>query len=232
MHNPPPGADEHKNNSPQRRKRQAAPLRNQETPYYSDEHPEIPKIRRASLYLDQARQQKGVEEDEQADIHKRIRHTGRTPRLRPPQREINKIPVAQHPHNRVYTPPPPARRRTRARQRRSFMNLSRRQPIIIIGMLLLAILIIGAIAFNAARSQTTSKDISSNGGTVPTGIQQSSNPYELIILPTDTDHPAPPVFAASAYLLDADTGATLYAYNPFMRLPMMSTTKLMTAVLA
>ena len=65
MHNPPPGADEHKNNSLQRRKRQAAPLRQQETPYYSDEHPEIPKIRRASLYLDQTRQQTGVEEDEQ-----------------------------------------------------------------------------------------------------------------------------------------------------------------------
>ncbi|HYL43882.1 MAG TPA: D-alanyl-D-alanine carboxypeptidase family protein [Ktedonobacteraceae bacterium] len=232
MHNPPPGSDEHKNNSLQRRKRQAVPLRHQETPYYSDEHPEIPKIRRASLSLDQTRQQTGVEEDEQADIHERIRHTRRTPRLRPPQREINKIPEARHPHNRVYTPPPPARHRPRARQRRSFTNLSRRQPIIIIGMLLLAILIIGVIAFNAARSQTTSKDISSNGGTVPTGIQQSGNPYELIILPTDTDHPAPPVFAASAYLLDADTGATLYAYNPFMHLPMMSTTKLMTAVLA
>jgi D-alanyl-D-alanine carboxypeptidase len=51
-------------------------------------------------------------------------------------------------------------------------------------------------------------------------------------VPQDTDHPAPPVFATSAYLLDADTGITLYAYNPFMHLPMLSTTKLMTASLA
>ena len=40
------------------------------------------------------------------------------------------------------------------------------------------------------------------------------------------------MLATSAYLLDADTGATLYAYNPFLHLPMMSTTKLMTAILA
>jgi D-alanyl-D-alanine carboxypeptidase len=56
--------------------------------------------------------------------------------------------------------------------------------------------------------------------------------HKLVIVPQDTDHPAPPVLATSAYLLDADTGTTLYAYNPFMHLPMLSTTKLMTASLA
>ena len=56
--------------------------------------------------------------------------------------------------------------------------------------------------------------------------------HKLVIIPQDTDHPAPPVLAESAYLLDANTGATLYAYNPFTRLPMLSTTKLMTASLA
>jgi D-alanyl-D-alanine carboxypeptidase len=238
MHNPPPGAHERRNNSLQRRKRQAVPLRQQEKSYYSDEHPEIPKIRRASRYLDQAAlpQQTGVEEDEQADIHERVRHTGRTPRLRPPERETNKIPLAQHPRNRVFTPPPPARHRPHARQRRSFpdqlMQLSHSQPIIIIGTLLLVILIIGTIVVNAVRSQTTDKNISSSGSTTQTGIQQSGIPNELVISPTDTDHPSPPVFATSAYLLDADTGATLYAHNPFAHLPMMSTTKLMTAVLA
>jgi D-alanyl-D-alanine carboxypeptidase len=59
-----------------------------------------------------------------------------------------------------------------------------------------------------------------------------ANQHELIIVPQDTDHPPPPVFATSAYLLDADTGVTLYAHNPFMHLPMLSTTKLMTASLA
>ena len=56
--------------------------------------------------------------------------------------------------------------------------------------------------------------------------------HTLIITPTNPDHPAPPVYAQGAYLLDADTGATLYAHNPFLHLPIMSTTKLMTALLA
>src|SRR6185312_15371634 len=44
--------------------------------------------------------------------------------------------------------------------------------------------------------------------------------------------PAPLVLAASAYLLDADSEATLYAQNAFVHLPMLSTTKLMTASVA
>ncbi|GCE19897.1 D-alanyl-D-alanine carboxypeptidase family protein [Dictyobacter kobayashii] len=58
-----------------------------------------------------------------------------------------------------------------------------------------------------------------------------ANPHELVIQPPNNNHPAPPVLATSAYLLDADTGVTLYARNPFMHIPMMSTTKLMTALL-
>ncbi len=65
-----------------------------------------------------------------------------------------------------------------------------------------------------------------------TTITSAANPHELVIIPSDTNHPPPPVFAQSAYLLDANTGVTLYAYNPFMHLPMLSTTKLMTAVIA
>lgn len=73
---------------------------------------------------------------------------------------------------------------------------------------------------------------SQHNGSLPTGIQNAANPHELVITPQDTDHPPPPVYATAAYLLNADTGATLYAHNPFMHLPIMSTTKLMTAVLA
>src|SRR5260221_11803221 len=207
MHNSPPGADEQRNNSLQRRKRQAIPLRQQEKPYYSDEHPEIPKIRRASRHLDPSalRQQTGVEEDEQAGIHERVRHTGRTPRLRPPQRETNKIPVAQHPLNRVYTPPPPAHHRPRARQRRSFTDLSHRQPIIIIGTLLV-ILIIGVIVVNAARSQTTGKDISSRGGTVPTSKKKPGKPHWPVNSPNKNSQPSPPDFPTSPNLLSQCTG--------------------------
>ncbi len=69
-------------------------------------------------------------------------------------------------------------------------------------------------------------------GSTPATVQMPSDPHEIVITPANSDHPAPPVYATSAYLLDADTGATLYAYNPFMHLPMLSTTKLMTALLA
>jgi D-alanyl-D-alanine carboxypeptidase len=55
---------------------------------------------------------------------------------------------------------------------------------------------------------------------------------QIVIVPHAGDHPAPPVLATAAYLLDADTGATLYASHPFIRLPMLSTTKLMTALVA
>ncbi len=73
---------------------------------------------------------------------------------------------------------------------------------------------------------------SNGGGNSQGGGQQTTDPHTLVITPPESDHPAPPVYATSAYLLDADTGDTLYAQNPFMHLPMMSTTKLMTATLA
>jgi len=63
--------------------------------------------------------------------------------------------------------------------------------------------------------------------------QSTPNPNRnLVIKPQDIDHPSPPVLASSAYLLDANTGDTLYAFQPFAHLPMLSTTKLMTASLA
>ncbi|HEY5002851.1 MAG TPA: D-alanyl-D-alanine carboxypeptidase family protein [Ktedonobacteraceae bacterium] len=71
-----------------------------------------------------------------------------------------------------------------------------------------------------------------SGGVQSVTGGSTSDPHTLAITPANTTHPAPPVFATSAYLLDADTGATLYAHNPFMHLPMLSTTKLMTALLA
>ena len=43
--------------------------------------------------------------------------------------------------------------------------------------------------------------------------------------------PAPSIAAASAVLMDADTGQVLYAKNPHVRRPNASTTKIMTAIL-
>src|SRR5207253_10315544 len=149
-------------------------------------------------------------------------------------------------HHNVTTPtaPPPApHTRQHARPKRSLqdqlVHLSHSQPAIIIFSLLVVILIIGMIIANAGHALQTPGSLAGIGtpgsqqkGSPPTGIQSAGDPHELVITPQDTDHPSPPVFATAAYLLDADTGATLYAHNPFMHLPMMSTTKLMTAVLA
>lgn len=68
--------------------------------------------------------------------------------------------------------------------------------------------------------------------TQPLRLTKPADPHELVVMPpAGNTHPAPPVLATSAYLLDANSGATLYAHNPFMHIPMMSTTKLMTALL-
>jgi D-alanyl-D-alanine carboxypeptidase len=109
---------------------------------------------------------------------------------------------------------------------------------IIVVLLLVAPMVINTIANNHQSATLVFSGSGSTGatqsGSYP-GVSvrgSSSHGHTLIITASDTDHPAPSVFATSAYLLDADTGATLYAHNPFMHLPMLSTTKLMTAVLA
>jgi D-alanyl-D-alanine carboxypeptidase len=53
-----------------------------------------------------------------------------------------------------------------------------------------------------------------------------------VAMPLDIDHPPPVLWAESAFLLDETNGATLYAKNPYEQLPMASTTKMMTAVVA
>jgi len=102
-------------------------------------------------------------------------------------------------------------------------------------VIVLIIIISAQIAVNFSHNHP-SITLSSFGTThtkqPPTTNQIPASAHKLVIIPQDTVHPAPPVLATSAYLLDASTGTTLYAYNPFMRLPMLSTTKLMTASLA
>ena len=244
MHKPPPHEDEQTEYSPLRRRRQGAQPRRPPMEYSPDEHPEIPRIRRASLYLDQQTLPDSVEpvEDEaEADEAKPAQSQ------RPASKHnTNKMVMPPVRHHHVSTPsaPPPARHtRQHIRPKRSLQDqlvrLSHSQPAIIISSLLVVILIIGMIIGDAGRALQTPGSLAGSGtpgsqqkGSPPTGIQSAGDPHELVITPEDTDHPSPPVFATAAYLLDADTGATLYAHNPFMHLPMMSTTKLMTAVLA
>jgi len=103
---------------------------------------------------------------------------------------------------------------------------------LVILMLLLSSIVILVTRFNIHPSPT-SRTSSTPVKSIPLAVNQPlMDPHEIVIIPPDTDHPPPPVFAQSAYLMDADTGATLYAYNPFRHIPPMSTTKLMTAVIA
>ena len=226
--------------------------------YHSDEHPEIPRVRRASLQQDQHKQPqqrptanlnrasyKEDEEDAQVTVIPETPRTRKAGTARHPYRyaegndDETRITARKRP--RVETPPP-AHRLHHPRANRTLpgrlQHLSHNQgfiALVIIGLIVLIILVPTII--NASHSSSPTVD-SLNGtavastNTTPGVSSSAANAHEIVIAPEDTNHPAPPVVAQSAYLLDADTGATLYAYNPFTHLPMLSTTKLMTALLA
>jgi D-alanyl-D-alanine carboxypeptidase len=179
-------------------------------------------------------------------------HPAYPARPKPQSRETGKIvviPPVRRPPQRATghaTPQPPRARPAQGQRRQRqgqkpllvlFQEWPYHKPAMIIVGTLVALLILVPVLSNIISSAThrtstlvvTSAQTSTQKGTT---ITSAANPHELVIIPSDTDHPPPPVFAQSAYLLDADTGVTLYAYNPFMHLPMLSTTKLMTAVIA
>jgi len=136
--------------------------------------------------------------------------------------------------------PAPPKHSHNGRQRPSHKDNSQSRSYnrraLIVGALLVALVILTPILvtiarLNIHRSPTSATLHGSTPVKTPVLINQpQANPHEIVIVPSDTDHPPPPVFAQSAYLIDADTGVTLYAYNPFKHIPPMSTTKLMTAV--
>ena len=177
----------------QKRKRQVTSNKQKQlsNDFYADEHPEIPRVRRASLNIDQ--QQKSITSTNSRHLHS---------------------------HNPFLT---------------RLQQLSHSRTFIIMCVVAVILVISAQIIVNLNHNHTA---ITLNGWG-NTNTKQSpaigqipANAHKLVIVPQDTDHPAPPVIATSAYLLDADTGTTLYAYNPFLHLPMLSTTKLMTASLA
>ncbi len=165
----------------------------------------------------------------------------------------DRIIVAQGRHSaisRVYEPPSSVSHRSRGRHRKRrnpffapLQRLGQNRPFMIITSIIIVIVIVLPILVNIiAHTRDQIVTFTGSGGSSSTigqagGAQSGTTSHSttvdgILVTPTDLDHPAPPVLATSAYLLDADTGATLYAYNPNMHLPMMSTTKLMTAVLA
>lgn len=254
MYKTPPRDDEQPEYQPQRRRR-SLPSQRPSVDYHYDEHPEIPKIRRASLHVKQQSIQLPPETTAlQAVAEKKPKQAVRpyhpsglvdddeVAEKKPKrpyhyQYDPDSLMVVRQPKHRVHEPPPTAHRLRHTHSQRSLyiqlQHLSHNRSVLVI-MCLLLMVVIGVPILNATHSQTTNGlgNVTTNGNTSSAKGQQLTDPHELIITPQDTDHPAPPVFATSAYLLDADTGATLYAQNPFMHLPMLSTTKLMTAVLA
>ncbi len=186
----------------------------------------------------------------------RPRPVGRAaPRLTPPERRrmieeeeeptTNRIMVAQRKRKAVYEPPI-SQQRTRPKGAQSrppirYPQQKHRRPLslVLIGSgIVLLLILLPLIAHNILVQPRTSSSIITNGGThigsvpIETGQKALDTSHDLVIVPPNSDHPAPPVYATSAYLLDADTGQVLYAHNAFMHLPMLSTTKLMTAALA
>lgn len=106
-----------------------------------------------------------------------------------------------------------------------FPVLERRQLWILLGLCAMLLVIFMPLMLHGIVSSPTASY------TMPGLPAASSNPHEIVIMPPVTDHPTPPLFATSAYLLDQDHETTLYAQNPFLHLPMLSTTKLMSALL-
>lgn len=212
--------------------------------FYADEHPEIPRVRRASLHDDghpstSSHRQEFIQDvEDEDDVSEQITRTDK----------VKATTKRRSSSSTAYSPPSSSRQLHRARSpiashhtRSSDAFLTRLQQVsksrkflsfCVIGL----VIVIGAQIFINLNHKQAATMITSLGNTQTkqstTSDQVPAGAHNLVIIPEDTDHPAPPVFATSAYLLDANTGTTLYAYNPFMRLPMLSTTKLMTASLA
>ncbi|HVB21608.1 MAG TPA: D-alanyl-D-alanine carboxypeptidase family protein [Ktedonobacteraceae bacterium] len=264
MHRRPPEDDEQQEDleqlrtRPQTQQRQrpasAQRSRTAQTPYHYDEHPEVPRVRRASLQQSPAqKQQPSIQMSQKTRLREpdtEVTHVSGTPKKyatsatrRPYQYDEGEIDrtttslqrkhlPSVEPPPRVHRPRPPQAKRTLKGQ---LQHLSHNQGFIVIASLaLVALIILIPVIYNVSHSQPHNTVVTTAAkGTPAVGPSSASaNAHEIVITPEDTDHPAPPVFATSAYLLNADTGATLYAYNPFTHLPMLSTTKLMTALLA
>src|SRR5437016_5490465 len=158
MYKRPPREDEPTEYSSSRRRRQVAQPRRPQMEHSPDEHPEIPKIRRASLYLDQQALHtpvESVEDEEEASEDE----SKPAPTRRPvPKNNTNNIVMTQRRRHRVYTPPPPPpahHTRQYIRPKRSlqdqFVRLSHSQPAIIISSILVIVLILGIIIANVGR---------------------------------------------------------------------------------
>ncbi len=228
----------------QRRKRLVASHEQSSDTFYADEHPEIPRVRRASLHLDEQASTPSSKSEFIQDVGDEDIISEQITRTDKVKATANRRSIT----STVYSPPSVSMRLHRAKSptasRHSHSSntlLARLQQlsqnrIFMICCIIGLIIVISAQIFISLNHNQTATMLSLWGNTQTkqstTSDKIPASAHQLVIIPQDTDHPAPPVLATSAYLLDAGTGTTLYAYNPFMHLPMLSTTKLMTASLA
>jgi D-alanyl-D-alanine carboxypeptidase len=219
--------------SPQTQQRRSLPYREEDPDedFYSDEHPEIPKVRRASLYLDPHSSSTRysatrASSNETESIYPVSASRGQKKPYKGQERPSK-------PSNKAAVSP-------RQRPQAGIPRYYRRQTLWPFAGLPQSVqhqnwrVIVGCTTAFLLVSLLTSMLLHTQGAgfiLIPGGTN-TTDPHNLTITPINSDHPAPPVYAQAAYLLDADTGNTLYAYNPFTHLPIMSTTKLMTALLA
>jgi D-alanyl-D-alanine carboxypeptidase len=100
-----------------------------------------------------------------------------------------------------------------------------------IGLIAIAVLIARPlIGQAAARPPHKTPPSGIHSGITPAPTATAMPSYAPVAI--DTTHPPPVLWAESAFLMDETTGAVLYGKNPNEELPMASTTKLMTAVVA
>ena len=213
--------------------------------FYADEHPEIPRVKRASLQIDKEPATSSYVagfiqdvSDEEEDISEKITRTDKQ----------KAVAYRRSSSSKAFSPEPKSKQlhratsQTKSRQAHDGKTLLNRihrlsrSRIFLIACAIALILLVSTQIFGSFNRNHTPVTFSSSGKMqatqLPVANPMPPDAHKLVIIPQDTDHPAPPVWATSAYLLDVDSGNTLYAYNPFMRLPMLSTTKLMTASLA
>jgi len=239
--------------------------------FHTDEHPEIPKIKRASRYSNtrhnlpaaptQRRHRANNGVDKPSTEHQTASGNKQDDVPASPG-TTSTFPIAQRRHSALYAPSStshahplrsnkiqyrqrsqrtqPYHQQRRKKQRlplmASFQQFTPRRKLITAGGLaltmVLLILVVTTTSHQLSAKDTQEQINSRANNTIILHNAGTDNSRQIAITQQQDGHPAPPVLATSAYLLDADTGATLYASNPSMHLPMFSTTKLMTALVA
>ena len=166
------------------------------TDYYPDDHPEVPKIRRASRYLDQQQTDQLPRSAKDNETRKRRPEEGRN--VDEPSTEGRVVAsrkkhsadyassTAHLPHHSLTTRPThphPGSRQVRSQP--SYLDqlyrLRRNPALMIIGILALIVLVITPILVNASRSSTSYNQNgtqSSGNGQTQTGIQHGFGPNQ------------------------------------------------------